>query len=96
MSEAEEMRKRILDGEDIAAHYYLFDHGNRLNAEVARWCQRNYIDVCASVNISHYRMEDHTMGARRDIQHLKECGVTFYQIDSDYDQYFDLRALRKR
>jgi glycerophosphoryl diester phosphodiesterase len=91
MSEAEAMWERLKAGEDIAAHYYLFDHGNRLNAEVTRWCQRYAIDVCASVNIGHYRMEDHAMGARRDILHLQDCGVTCFQIDSDYDEYFNLR-----
>jgi len=94
LNEAEEMRERLRQGEDVAAHYYLFDHGNRINAEVARWCQRNSIDVCASVNIGHYKMEEHRAGARRDIQHLKSCGVTMYQIDSDYDQHFDLKAIR--
>lgn len=91
MNEAEEMRNRLKAGENIAARYYLFDHGNRLNAEVARWCQRNSIDVCASVNVGHYRMEDHMAGAARDIAHLKDCGVTLYQIDSDYDRHFKLK-----
>jgi hypothetical protein len=94
MQEAYAIKERLDNGEDIAAHYYLFDHGNRINAEVARWCQKKYIDVCASVNIGHYRMENHTMGAKRDIGHLKDCGVTLFQIDSPYDEFFDLSALQ--
>ncbi len=90
VNEAWNMKERLENGEDIVAHYYLFDHGNRINAETARWCQLNNIDVCASVNIGHYRMEEHYMGAKRDIEYLIKSGVTAFQIDSDYDQFFDL------
>ena len=88
MHEVDAIRERMMEGEDIQAHYYLFDHGNRINAETARWCQHNYIEVCASVNIGHYRREYHFEGARRDIQYLKESGVTIFQIDSPYDEFF--------
>jgi hypothetical protein len=90
MAELPEMLKRIENGENISGRYYLFDHGNRINAETARICQKNNIDVCASVNIGHYKLEPHKSGAMRDIEYLKKCGVTLYQIDSDYDMYFDL------
>lgn len=85
ISEIPEMQKRIENGENISAHYYLFDHGNRLNAESVKWCQKNNIDVCASVNIGHYKNEDPFEGAERDIEHLKRMGVRIYQIDSDFD-----------
>ena len=62
MQEVYDMKKRLDKGEDISAQYYLFDHGNRINAEVVRWCQQHYIDVCASVNTGHYIMENHAMG----------------------------------
>ena len=84
-----EMLKRIDNGENISGKYYLFDHGNRINAEAARICQKNNIDVCASVNIGHYVLEPHEYGAMRDIEYLKKAGVTLFQIDSDYDKYFD-------
>jgi len=95
MHEALAMKKRLEAGEDIAAQYYLFDHGNVINAQVARWCQKNYIDVCASVNIGHYPMEHHKAGALRDIEYLKKCGVTMFQIDSPYDEAFNLDAIRQ-
>ncbi len=94
MHEAIEIKKRLEAGENIAAHYYLFDHGNVINAQAARWCQNNAIDVCASVNVGHYRMEEHSMGARRDIEYLKKAGVTMFQIDSPYDDYFNLTLLK--
>ncbi len=94
MAEVEEMKKRLAAGEDIAASYYLFDHGNRINAETARWCQKNSIEVCASVNVGHYRQEFHLEGARRDIEYLRKCGVTVFQIDSPYDAFFDLDHIR--
>jgi glycerophosphoryl diester phosphodiesterase len=90
MYEVDKMRARLISGENIAAHYYLFDHGNRINAEVARWCQKNHIEICASVNVGHYRMEHHFNGAMRDIDYLKKSGVTLFQIDSQYDDFFNL------
>ncbi len=94
MHEAMAMKERLDSGENIAAHYYLFDHGNVINAQAARWCQKNAIDVCASVNVGHYRMEDHYMGARRDIEYLKKSGVTMFQIDSPYDSFFNLALIK--
>jgi glycerophosphoryl diester phosphodiesterase len=89
MAELAEFLKRMKNGEPITQKYYLFDHGNRLNAETVRICQKNNIEVCASVNIGHYALEPHEPGARRDIEYLKKCGVTLYQIDSEYDSYFE-------
>ncbi|MBN2814014.1 MAG: hypothetical protein JXQ80_08040 [Bacteroidales bacterium] len=88
MEELPAMKKRLSQGEDIQKKYYLFDHGNRINAEAARWCQQHNIEVCASVNIGHYFYESHEKGAHRDIEYLKQSGVTLFQIDSDYDQHF--------
>jgi hypothetical protein len=78
----------MLQDKNVVDKYYLFDHGNRINAETARWCQKNNITVCSSVNIDHYKMEDHYMGAKRDIEYLNKCGITIHQIDSDYDDFF--------
>ncbi len=96
MSELDKMRERLKKGEDISTRFYLFDHGNRINAESARWCQKNQIEVCASVNVGHYSMEDDSTGSERDIEYLKKCGVTIFQIDSQYDQYFNLSGRSKK
>lgn len=88
MTEMAKIQKMVTEGKDVASKYYLFDHGNRINAEAARWCQKNNILVCPSVNLGHYKLEDPFIGAKRDIEHLIKCGVVMYQIDSDYDAYF--------
>jgi glycerophosphoryl diester phosphodiesterase len=88
MSELDRIKKMVSAGIDVSKRYYLFDHGNRINAEAARWCQKNNIMVCASVNFGHYTLEDPTKGAKRDIEHLIQCGLTVFQIDSDFDEFF--------
>lgn len=88
MSEVNLIQEKLEQGEDVAAHYYLFDHGNRINAEIARWCQKNHIEICASVNVGHYKLEDDLTGAERDIEYLKKCGVRIFQIDSQYGKFF--------
>lgn len=89
MTELPKIQKMIFEGQDVSKKYYLFDHGNRINAEAARWCQKNNIMVCASVNFGHYSLEDPTIGSKRDIEHLIQCGVTVFQIDSDFDDFFN-------
>jgi len=88
VSEIEIIKNLMLQDKNVVDKYYLFDHGNRINAETARWCQKNNITICSSVNIDHYKMEDHYMGAKRDIEYLNKCGITIHQIDSDYDDFF--------
>ena len=89
MQELPEMINRYAAGVDISSRYYLFDHGNRINAESANWCQKKRVDICASVNAGHYKLEWNETGARRDIDYLLRCGVTAFQIDSQYDDYFE-------
>jgi hypothetical protein len=50
-------------------------------------CQSVSIPVVPSVNFGHYRIENPKRGAKRDIEFLKECGVTQFQIDSDFDDW---------
>lgn len=88
MSEMDKIKKMVAEGKDVANKYYLFDNGNRINADAARWCQKHNIWVCPSVNFGHYTLEDPFKGAKRDIEYLIKCDVTMYQVDSDYDDYF--------
>lgn len=88
MSEMDKINQMVKDGKDVANKYYLFDNGNKINADAARWCQKNNILVCPSVNFGHYTLEDPTNGAKRDIEYLIKCGVTMFQIDSDFDAFF--------
>lgn len=88
MSEMDKIKQMVKDGKDVAKKYYLFDNGNKINADAARWCQKNNILVCPSVNFGHYTLEDPTKGAKRDIEYLIKCGVTMFQVDSDFDAFF--------
>jgi len=74
-------------GEDIACHYFLFENGNRLSSESIKWCQQNDVTVVPSVNIWQYKNENYLRGAKRDIEYFKACGVTEFQIDSDFDEW---------
>jgi len=88
VNEVNEIKKQNDLGLDVSSHYFLFDHGNRLTAETVKFCQTNDISVVASVNIGHYLLENHLDGAQRDIEYWKDCSVTEFQIDSEYDQWF--------
>ncbi|MBS1603369.1 MAG: hypothetical protein JST42_11920, partial [Bacteroidetes bacterium] len=86
MTELDEMKRRLAAGEHIGDNYFLFDAGNRLSSGAIKWCQLAGVTVVPSVNKDHYRgLEDHFVGARRDIEFLIACGVTEFQIDSWYD-----------
>ncbi len=74
-------------GDKTAEYYFLFDLGNRINSRTIKWCQRKNIPVVIAINKFHYIEEDDIQGAGRDIRWLLECGVTEFQIDSQYDQF---------
>lgn len=76
--------------EELAEHYFLFEAGCRMTADAVRLCQKYGIEVCPSINFGHYRYEDYRGAVQRDIEYLKRCDVRFFQIDSDFDKYFDL------
>jgi len=86
-SQLQKIKERMDSGEDISQNFFLFDNGNLLYSEIIKWCQHNSITVVPSVNIGHYKFENHLDGARRDIEFLKNCGVTEFQIDSHYDKW---------
>jgi hypothetical protein len=87
LRELPKIKEMVQQGEDVACHYFLFDHANVLSSDAVRWCQQHSIPVVPSVNIFHYRHESHQRGAQRDIDFLKACGVRQYQIDSNYDDW---------
>jgi glycerophosphoryl diester phosphodiesterase len=85
--EIELLKEKVSKGEDVACNYFLFDAGNRLNSSIIKMCQMAHITVVPSVNFGHYQFENPLRGAKRDIEFLKECGVTEFQIDSDFDSW---------
>lgn len=72
--------------EEVAARYYLFEHGRDLDAETVRAAQAMNVAVVPSINIFHYAdLPDHMTAARADVERMIEFGVTEFQIDSPYD-----------
>ena len=86
-NETEAMLAKYKNGEDIACHYFLFDDGAKMTSSLIKMCQKAHIAVVPSVNFGHYKSENPMRGAKRDIESLKECGVTEFQIDSDFDDW---------
>jgi len=85
--EANTIMENYRKGEDVACHYFLFDDGAKLTSSLIKMCQSANITVVTSVNFGHYSIENPMRGAKRDIAFLKECGVTQFQIDSDFDDW---------
>jgi glycerophosphoryl diester phosphodiesterase len=86
-NEANSIIEKYRKGEDVSCHYFLFDDGAKMTSSLIKMCQSAYITVVPSVNFGHYRIENPVRGAKRDIDFLKECGVTEFQIDSDFDDW---------
>lgn len=86
--ELPEIWSRYQSGLEVSSNFFLFDHGNVLNASSIRLAQAMYMEVIPSVNIGHYKIEYHLTGAERDIKYDREMGITSFQIDSDYDKFF--------
>lgn len=82
----EALRKK----EEVAKHYFLFEHGNELDQNRVTWAQQKGISIVPSVNKFHYSGDSTTMmrEAREDIEWLKKSGVTDFQIDSEFDRWF--------
>ncbi len=43
--------------------------------------------VVPSINKLHYTKEPYMEGAARDIENLKQWGVEFFQVDSEFDKW---------
>ena len=67
---------------------FLFDHGNVLTKSDIEWANQNGIAVVPSINKFHYTTVPFMEGAARDISNLRQWGVEFYQIDSEFDRWF--------
>jgi len=82
-----QLEEAVKAGEAVDQLYFLFEHGNELTESKVDFAQQHGVTVVPSVNIFHYNNEDHMSGAYRDITWLKEAGVTYFQIDSEYDRW---------
>lgn len=84
--EMPEIFEKWRNGDHVACHYFLFDHGNVLSAQWVRMAQAMSMEVIPSVNIFHYRGENFLFGGLRDIEHLRKLGVLLFQIDAVYEE----------
>jgi glycerophosphoryl diester phosphodiesterase len=83
------LKQAIQESENVQDLYYLFEHGNELDEATVSWSQELGVTVVPSVNTFHYKTEDPMEGAKEDIAWLKKAGVTEFQIDSEYDRWFE-------
>ncbi|MCB0632396.1 MAG: glycerophosphodiester phosphodiesterase family protein [Saprospiraceae bacterium] len=81
----EALKQAVQAREDVADLYFLFMHGNELTPEIVAYAEKYGVLVVPSVNLFHYTDIDPMVGARRDIEMLKEEGVRYFQIDSEFD-----------
>ena len=83
------IQQAIQKGENVKDLYFLFEHGNALDEATITWAQELGITIVPSINTFHYKTEDPMEGAKEDIEWLKKAGVTEFQIDSEYDRWFE-------
>ncbi|MBS1824350.1 MAG: hypothetical protein JST93_03430 [Acidobacteria bacterium] len=74
-------------GENVSRDYFLFEHGDTMDARSIAMAKRLGIPAVVSINIFHYRGQDHRKAAQADIERLKGLGLTYFQIDSEYDSW---------
>ncbi len=84
----EHIKQAMQEGENVQELYFLFEHGNELDKTTVAWAQKAGVTIVPSVNTFHYKTEDPMEGAKEDIAWLKKAGVTEFQIDSEYDRWF--------
>jgi hypothetical protein len=70
-------------------YYYLFGDVNTMSEDDVKWAQAQGIMVVGVVNWASYRGRSRPYtAARRDIARLKNWGVQYFQLDSEFDRYF--------
>jgi len=84
--EMPEIIEKWRNGENVAANYFLFDHGNVLSPQWVKAAQRMNMEVIPSVNVFHYPLENYLFGGLRDITFLYNLGVRTFQIDAEYEE----------
>ncbi len=83
----DEMKKKLAAGEDLSHDYFLFEHGRTLDAEGLALAKKAGIPAVVSINAEHYAGTNHMVAAHADVEKMLKLGVTYFQIDSDYDMW---------
>jgi hypothetical protein len=95
--------KAIVEKDPTAKErFFLFDEGRVLTEEMVKWAQAQGVRVVPSINVYHYYNPVTMLGksaeelkpiilaaARQHIEALKALGVTEFQIDSEFDGWFE-------
>jgi glycerophosphoryl diester phosphodiesterase len=95
------LRARLESNPTARDRYFLFDHGT-LTEDMVRWAQGLGVKVVPSINVYHY-YDPKTMdgksrdelrpiifaAAKSDIDKLRSLGVRDFQIDSEFDRWFE-------
>lgn len=85
---SEYLEQAATAGEDVAARYFLFEHGRDLDESTVRRAQELGVLVVPSINKFHYDdLPDHMAAAEKDVKRLRAQGVEYFQIDSPYDRW---------
>ena len=70
-------------------HYFLFDRPANLSREDVVWAENEKIMVVAAMNKYHYKNQaDMYQQARSDCKKMQAYGVKYFQIDSEFGQFF--------
>ena len=77
-------------GEKTKDYFFLFAGIDEINSRLIRWCNKQGIQVMACVNRPWRKpvTKENISKANIDLEWLKNLGVKYFQIDSDYDQPF--------
>ena len=94
------LKAKVEGDPDAKNRYFLFGQGD-MTEEMVRWAQARDVKVVPSINVYHYYDAATMAGkpraelekiifaaARRDIEKFKALGVTEFQIDSEFMQWF--------
>ncbi|SEI62024.1 Glycerophosphoryl diester phosphodiesterase family protein [Dyadobacter koreensis] len=72
-----------------AGHYFLFERPANLNKGDVLWASNEKILVVAAINKYHYKNQtDLYKRAESDCKKMQEYGVKYFQIDSEFGQFF--------
>jgi glycerophosphoryl diester phosphodiesterase len=93
------LKKLVTENPKEKDRFYLFEHGPELDPEKMKWAQANGIRIVPSINMDHYKVrgpggkmqttrEQMLAAAKADIDRLKAAGVTEFQIDSEFFDWF--------
>ena len=73
-----ELQRLADSGEDVASRYFLFEHGDTLDAKGIELGKRLGVPAVVSINEYHYLGRDHIKAAHADIARLRSLGLSYF------------------